>query len=342
MCTVSSGNPFLPAPATQRVTEEDARKASMDIRNFFGGVVNCKGASPAPAQHDEASVSPAATPKTPKPKRARKGSGPARPKGTMKAASLRRSPRLTKTVEGAVDAFKVLCANAGGDLARTRVAKARPRKKSAKAAPKKRPTSITIAKVSVTSSVPTRQHEQFLWDNGFERVAGVDEAGRGPLVGPVVAAACVLPPDVSIDGVQDSKQLSEEEREACFEAITSHPRVTCAWKRIDAAMIDEINILQATMRAMEGAVAGLPTPPSYVLVDGNRVPQGLDCEGGIPAEAIVKGDGKSAAIAAASIVAKVSAALLRQPFSRTFLLLCSLIPHARTRTHTRTCTLHLP
>lgn len=132
------------------------------------------------------------------------------------------------------------------------------------------------------------------------RVAGVDEAGRGPLAGPVIAAAVILDPAQPLDGLRDSKCLSPARREQLYDAITQH---ALAWAvgRAEAAEIDRINILQATLQAMRRAVAALEPCAEYVLVDGNRCPE-LDC----PAQAIVKGDSRVAAISAASIIAKVT------------------------------------
>ena len=135
---------------------------------------------------------------------------------------------------------------------------------------------------------------------GYNVICGVDEAGRGPLAGPVFAAAVVLPDGHIIEGVNDSKKLSEKKREMLFDKIIEE----CVCYSVGTASekeIDEINILQATYLAMKRAVDGLETKPDYVLIDGNRMPP-ID----IPAETIVKGDGKSASIAAASIIAKVS------------------------------------
>ena len=135
---------------------------------------------------------------------------------------------------------------------------------------------------------------------GYSVICGVDEAGRGPLAGPVFAAAVILPDGHIIEGVNDSKKLSEKKREVLFDKIIKE----CVCYSIGTASekeIDEINILQATYLAMKRAVDGLEIRPDYVLIDGNRMPP-LD----IPAETIVKGDGKSASIAAASIIAKVS------------------------------------
>ncbi|MCH5317253.1 MAG: ribonuclease HII [Eubacterium sp.] len=135
---------------------------------------------------------------------------------------------------------------------------------------------------------------------GYNVICGVDEAGRGPLAGPVFAAAVILPDGHIIEGVNDSKKLSEKKREMLFDKIIEE----CVCYSVGTASekeIDEINILQATYLAMKRAVDGLKIKPDYVLIDGNRMPP-LD----IPAETIVKGDGKSASIAAASIIAKVS------------------------------------
>ena len=131
-------------------------------------------------------------------------------------------------------------------------------------------------------------------------VCGIDEAGRGPLAGPVCAAAVILPPDWEPEGLNDSKKLSQARREALYEEIT---RGALAWSVAFASEkeIDEVNILQATFLAMRRAMSGLKTTPEFALVDGNRDP-GL----GIPTRCEVKGDGRYACIAAASILAKVS------------------------------------
>ena len=131
-------------------------------------------------------------------------------------------------------------------------------------------------------------------------LAGVDEAGRGPLAGPVFVAAVILSDDVVIDGINDSKKLSERKREALFEMIKERALAYCIFS-VDQKEIDKINILQATFKAMRGAVSGLKVRPDYVLVDGDKSP-GLD----IAHETVVKGDSKSMSIAAASILAKVS------------------------------------
>ncbi len=139
-------------------------------------------------------------------------------------------------------------------------------------------------------------------------LAGVDEAGRGPLAGPVVAAAVVLPEAWAREGIpeplrrlNDSKQLSESVREELYEAIQVSDAIVSAVSVVEASVIDEINILQATHRAMNEALAGLEPPAEHALVDGRPVPSLI-----LPQTAVVKGDAKSFSIAAASILAKVT------------------------------------
>ncbi len=137
-------------------------------------------------------------------------------------------------------------------------------------------------------------------NDGFDIVCGVDEAGRGPLAGPVCAAAVILPKGYVIDGVNDSKKLSEKKREMLFDKIKDEA-LAYSIATASAEEIDEINILQATFLAMRRAVEGLNIKPDIALIDGNKEP-GLD----IPMRTIVKGDARSASIAAASILAKVT------------------------------------
>lgn len=144
-------------------------------------------------------------------------------------------------------------------------------------------------------------HEKRLSVNGFSRIAGVDEAGRGPLAGPVVAAACILAKDSYFEHLNDSKQLTPEMRERLYIEITSHPETRFGIGIIDVDTIDRVNILQATFLAMRQAVAEMRTAPDYLLIDGNQVPV-FD----IPVLAIVEGDSHSISIAAASILAKVT------------------------------------
>ena len=135
----------------------------------------------------------------------------------------------------------------------------------------------------------------------FGTICGVDEAGRGPLCGPVCCAAVILDPDDPIEGVNDSKKLSEKRREALYEEIIQRA-VAYQVIFISPQEIDEKNILWATMDGMTQAVAGLDPQPDYALIDGNRCPPDLVC----PSQSVVKGDATSASIAAASILAKVS------------------------------------
>ena len=144
------------------------------------------------------------------------------------------------------------------------------------------------------------QHEQSFHSQGFALVAGVDEAGRGPLAGPVTAAAVILDPSNIPDGLNDSKKVSPVRREALFETILASAHVSIV--SVPPREIDRINILQATFLAMRHAVAGLPVVPSLVLIDGRDVPKGLCCEG----RAVIGGDAIVLSIAAASIMAKVT------------------------------------
>ncbi len=146
--------------------------------------------------------------------------------------------------------------------------------------------------------------ENFKFDNSFrsekiQLIAGTDEAGRGPLAGPVVAAAVMFPPDVYINGVTDSKAINAEKREALFPEIISRC-MTFSYTVLDAQVIDEINILQASLKAMYISVTKLTGKPDLILIDGNK-----KFPSDIQAIPIVKGDQKSFSIAAASIIAKV-------------------------------------
>lgn len=135
----------------------------------------------------------------------------------------------------------------------------------------------------------------------YSVVAGVDEVGRGPLVGDVVTAAVILDPNKPIQGLADSKKLSAAKRNQLAAEIQE--KALCfSIARASVTEVDELNILQATLLAMKRAVLGLSIQPDFCLIDGNKIPQGLPC----PAEAVVKGDSKIAAISAASILAKVA------------------------------------
>jgi len=144
-------------------------------------------------------------------------------------------------------------------------------------------------------------YENELRNEGYNIICGVDEAGRGPLAGPVFAAAVILPPNVVIEGLNDSKKLSEKKREELFNKIIDSA-VAYSIALCSEGTIDEINILNATMLAMKKAVDLLNVKPDIVLIDGNRAPKDMQYE----ARTIVKGDSKCACIAAASILAKVS------------------------------------
>lgn len=155
--------------------------------------------------------------------------------------------------------------------------------------------------------------ENELKTRGFELVCGVDEAGRGPLCGPVCAAAVILPAGCEIEGLNDSKKLSEKKREQLFDVITEKA-ISYSIQFADNRLIDEINILNATMLCMKNAVNGLNVRPNFAIIDGNKVPEDL----GVPAESVVKGDAKSMSIAAASILAKVSRDRLMYEYDRRY------------------------
>ncbi len=145
------------------------------------------------------------------------------------------------------------------------------------------------------------EFDRAIYADGYTAVCGVDEAGRGPLAGPVYAAAVILDPAREIEGLNDSKKLSEKKRERLFDQIQ---RAAVAWSVASASVeeIELLNILQATFLAMKRAVDGLAVPPELAIIDGNQMPPGLS----VPSRTIVKGDALSASIAAASILAKVS------------------------------------
>lgn len=142
--------------------------------------------------------------------------------------------------------------------------------------------------------------EESLYEKGYKLVCGVDEAGRGPLCGPVVAAAVILKPDDKIEGVNDSKKLSEKKREALYEVIMGKA-LAVGVGISDVNIIEKVNILNATKLAMKQAIENLKVTPEYVLIDGNQM---IDIN--IPGETVVSGDAKSESIAAASIIAKVT------------------------------------
>lgn len=163
-------------------------------------------------------------------------------------------------------------------------------------------------------SLPHFRYERQLAKKSVWPIAGMDEVGRGPLAGPVAAAAVILDPARLPKGVNDSKALTAEEREAAYEEIMRHA-VAVSVAFASAAEIDAINIRQASLAAMRRALAALAVAPSYVLVDGNDLPAALCCAG----ETIIGGDARSLSIAAASIVAKVTR-------DRLMARLCGLFP----------------
>lgn len=170
--------------------------------------------------------------------------------------------------------------------------------------PVKPPQPAQKAKAPKRLSSPN-DYEEAARQRGHTHVAGVDEAGRGPLAGPVVAAACLLPPSGYPEGLYDSKGLTAQERAEAFEELKAHPDVHFAVGIGSVELIDSINILQATMRAMLEAIKQLHFAPTWCLIDGLALP--------VDGEKIIKGDQKSVSIAAASIVAKETRdALMRE------------------------------
>lgn len=154
--------------------------------------------------------------------------------------------------------------------------------------------------------MPLYEFDAALRRQGCAALCGVDEAGRGPLAGPVYAAAVILPPDARFEGLDDSKKLTEKKRDRLYDEIIQQ---AVAYNIAQATHdeIDAYNILQATLLAMRRAVEGLPQKPGYILIDGNADPYaGADSAIEIPIQTVIKGDGTSACIAAASILAKVA------------------------------------
>jgi ribonuclease HII len=160
---------------------------------------------------------------------------------------------------------------------------------------------------------PSFQFEEKLRKEGHHVLAGIDEAGRGPLAGPVVAAACILPYGLSFSGVNDSKKLKHSERERLFDEITAHPEVIWASALMDHDVIDQVNIYQATILAMIQAVDSLQFKPDYLLVDGLKLPHPV-----IPCQKIIKGDQLSQSIATASILAKVVRDRLMEKYDKEY------------------------
>ena len=149
--------------------------------------------------------------------------------------------------------------------------------------------------------MPDFEYENLYKQKGYKFICGVDEAGRGPLAGPVCAAAVILPDGVEIEGLNDSKKLTEKKRESLYDVIVEKALAySVAFASVEE--IEEVNILNATYLAMNRAIEGLSQSPDFALIDGNRVPFGIT----VPCETVVKGDGKSCSIAAASVLAKVT------------------------------------
>ena len=148
--------------------------------------------------------------------------------------------------------------------------------------------------------MPDYSIEKELHDKGYANVCGVDEAGRGPLCGPVYAAACILPDGLVIEGLNDSKKLTEKKREALFDVICENAIAYCI-ASASVEEIDELNILEADLLAMRRAIDGLSVKADFAIIDGN-----IARDFQVPAKAIVKGDAKSMNIAAASVLAKVA------------------------------------
>jgi len=196
---------------------------------------------------------------------------------------------------------------------------------------------------TTTKKIPSRDKEKKLYEKGYKYVVGIDEAGRGPLAGPVVAAAVYVPKhfsgfEDSKVAIRDSKEMSEEDRERAFESITKHPELDYAFHVCDHDRIDEINILAATMEAMTKSVSALPEKADYALVDGNRVPVDIT-KTGCDVEAVIKGDSKIFSIACASVVAKVTRDRIMMEFHNkypayaNFLSFPLIISQYRTRTN---------
>lgn len=149
--------------------------------------------------------------------------------------------------------------------------------------------------------MPDYEFEKAAVNSGFSCICGVDEAGRGPLAGPVCAAAVILPEGAVIEGLDDSKKLTEKKRERLYDIIKQTAvAYSVAYGTLEE--IETVNILEATYLAMNRAIEGLTVKPDFALIDGNRVPRGIK----IPCETVVKGDSKSMSVAAASVLAKVT------------------------------------
>lgn len=162
----------------------------------------------------------------------------------------------------------------------------------------------------------TNPYENRYFEQGYLYVAGVDECGRGCLAGPVVAASVILPPNISIEGVNDSKRLSPKRREALFPVILERA-LAVSVAMVDPVIIDEINIFQAALRAMGDALLSLPIVPEIALIDGGFLPD-ITHRAPFAMEAVKGGDGLSLAIAAASVIGKVTRDRLMTQYAQTY------------------------
>lgn len=171
---------------------------------------------------------------------------------------------------------------------------------------------VVLSAAEILPDIPDYSMERMLYASGAREVAGVDEAGRGPLAGPVTAAAVVLDAKALPSGINDSKKLGPKARTRLLEEIMACAKVSVAHASVEE--IDRLNILHASLLAMERAVTGLRGTPCHVLVDGNVVPGSLGCD----ATALVKGDARSLSIAAASIIAKVTRDRIMEDLARKF------------------------
>ncbi|WP_010172433.1 ribonuclease HII [Bacillus coahuilensis] len=161
------------------------------------------------------------------------------------------------------------------------------------------------------SFIQKSQYEKKLWEGGIKRIAGVDEVGRGPLAGPVVAAAVILPQSFYYPGLDDSKKLTESKKEEMFDYINA-TAISVSVSIINHDVIDTVNIYEATKLAMQQAINGLDLTPEYLLIDAMKLSMGIE------EESIIKGDSKSISIAAASIIAKVTRDRLMKEYATTY------------------------
>eukprot|EP01041_Mallomonas_annulata_P006954 gene6954-14115_t len=218
---------------------------------------------------------------------------------------IRRSARFTESNQKENNACVESLGNVESNLTKKRKRSVTDKcdKKASKSKGKK-----STDRISVVSSL-SRASEQKYLSKGFHLIVGIDEAGRGPLAGPVVAAACLLDPSVVVDGIIDSKATKAEDRERVYEQLIAHPGVRWAVSQAEHIEIDEVNILQATLNSMRRASIqllkeskGLQANKVVALIDGNKIPSAMP----VMSECIIKGDGSVYSIAAASIIAKVT------------------------------------